>query len=184
MIYKIGSVCCLCLIFFLSGCDSKAKESKQLVRDSLKDGDPKFRNTSGECGEVSSKNSSGAYSDFKRYIAVSGVGVQLEPDRPSATFENIWYERCDGEYSRVSKFATNDIDQMAFDQCAEVVITYASDPDKFEYYPRESTNFSNDKGHQVVTLSFSFSNTSYEKIYHKAECIISPDGNTTMTQMM
>lgn len=75
-------------------------------------------------------------------------------------------------------------DKLAFKRCAGVVKGYGSHPEKFEYYLSESTNIRNAEGREVVTLSFAFGNTSHEKIYHKAECVISPDGLATMTQMM
>lgn len=78
----------------------------------------------------------------------------------------------------------SETDKLAFKRCAGIVKGYASDPNKFEYYPSESTNFANAEGREVVTLSFAFGNSSYEKIYHKAECVITPDGKASMTQML
>ena len=75
-------------------------------------------------------------------------------------------------------------DKLAFKRCAGVVKGYGSHPEKFEYYPNKSTNITNAEGREVVILSFAFGNTSHEKIYHEAECVISTDGLTTMTQMM
>ena len=78
----------------------------------------------------------------------------------------------------------NEKDKLAFKRCARVVKSYGSHPEKFEYYPNESTNFTNQEGREVVTLSFAFGNTSHQKIYHKAECVISSNGQATMTQMI
>ena len=47
-----------------------------------------------------------------------------------------------------------------------------------------SLNITNTEGREVVILSFAFGNAHHEKIYHKAECVIYPDGLATMTQMM
>ena len=75
-------------------------------------------------------------------------------------------------------------DKLSFKRFAGDVKSYGSHPEKFEYYPNESTNFTNQEGREVVTLSFAFGNASHEKIYHKAECVIYPNGQATMTQMM
>jgi hypothetical protein len=44
-------------------------------------------------------------------------------------------------------------DKLAFKRCAGVVKSYGSHPEKFEYYPNESTNFTNQEGREVVTLA-------------------------------
>ena len=91
---------------------------------------------------------------------------------------------CSNSNPEPSEPVISEKDKLAFKRCAGVVKSYGSHPEKFEYYPNESTNFTNQEGREVVTLSFAFGNASHEKIYHKAECVIYPNGQATMTQMM
>ena len=63
------------------------------IKDSLKDPySAKFRNAKGRCGEVNSKNSFGAYTGFKRYIAVR-PGVSFLDDG-GHEFEALWTGIC------------------------------------------------------------------------------------------
>ena len=91
---------------------------------------------------------------------------------------------CSNSNPEPSEPVISEKDKLAFKRCAGVVKGYGSHPEKFEYYPNKSTNITNAEGREVVILSFAFGNTSHEKIYHEAECVLSTDGLTTMTQMM
>ncbi len=91
---------------------------------------------------------------------------------------------CSNSNPEPSEPVISEKDKLAFKRCASVVKGYGSHPEKFEYYPSESTNITNTEGREVVILSFAFGNAHHEKIYHKAECVIYPDGLATMTQMM
>lgn len=76
-------------------------EAKRAVAEKLKDpSSAQFQNVreSGEyvCGEVNGKNSFGAYSGFRRFVA-GPLGVTLEPEEPGETrdyFGVIWTARC------------------------------------------------------------------------------------------
>lgn len=172
-VFSIG----LCSVFFLVGCSDKEQESMTKMKVHLKGKSPQFRNIDGYCGEVSYIDSSGKRSQYKHFIASDEVAVELEGVEDPSSFTYSWSKRCKGDY-------INPVDKAAFDKCAAVVKTYASSPSTFEYYPKKSTNFSNDSGRQVVTLDFSFRNSSDEKIYHKAECVIPLNGTAKMNQMM
>jgi len=172
-IFSIG----LCSVFLLVGCSDPERETITKMKAHLTGKSPEFRNVDGYCGEVSYVDSSGERSQYKHFIASDDIGIQLEGVEVPSIFEYSWSKRCKGNY-------ISPTDKAAFDKCAAVVKTYASRPSTFEYDANKSTNFSNDSGRQVVTLDFSFRNSSDEKIYHKAECVIPLNGTAKMTQMM
>lgn len=171
-IFSIG----LFSVFLLVGCSDPKRETITKMKAHLTGKSPEFRNVDGYCGEVSYVDSSGKRSQYKHFIASDDIGIQLEGVEVPSSFEYSWSKRCKGNY-------ISSTDKAAFDKCAAVVKTYASRPSTFEYDANKSTNFSNDSGRQVVTLDFSFRDSSDENIYHKAECVISPTGLTTMTEM-
>lgn len=80
--------------------------------------------------------------------------------------------------------AISEKDKIAFKRCAEIVKGYGEYPSKFEYYPSESMSATNNEGREVVTLSFAYGNASGDKIPHKAECVLYPDGKSEMTSML
>ena len=61
----------------------------------LKDPDSaKFRNQRGDCGEVNSKNSFGAYTGYVRYIAPKPDLIVLESNMDQSEFEEVWNKLC------------------------------------------------------------------------------------------
>ncbi len=68
---------------------------RERVQSILKDpGSAEFRNEVAFCGEVNSKNSFGAYTGFKRYIAASDSLIIMENDLPRDQFNKYWGEFC------------------------------------------------------------------------------------------
>ena len=68
---------------------------RERVQNQLKDArSAEFRNEVSYCGEVNAKNSFGAYTGYKRYIAPSDAIVIIQGDIPSTEFEKIWKEHC------------------------------------------------------------------------------------------
>lgn len=177
MNFKIAALFGVCTIFLLSGCSNKEQEAMTIMKVHLTGKDPLFRNVDGICGQVSFIDNSGKRSKYNHYIASDDLPVYLESENDPSHFSYVWSEHCNGDY-------INPLDKAAFDKCAAVVKTYASRSSTLEYDANESTNFSNDSGRQVVTLDYFIRNSSDEKIYHKAECVISPTGVTTMTLMI
>lgn len=171
----------LCSAFLLVGCSDPERETITKMKAHLTGKAPEFRNIDGNCGQVSYIDNSGKRSEYKHFITYEDeyYSVQIEgvKDTLYRDFKDSWSQNCKGDY-------ISPTDKAAFGKCAAVVKTYASRPSTFEYDVNKSTNFSNDSGRQVVTLDFFFLNDSDEKVYHKAECVISPTGGTTMTQMM
>ena len=172
-IFSIG----LCSGFLLVGCSDPERETITKMKAHLTGKSPEFRNVDGDCGEISYVDSSGKRSQYKHFIASDDIGIQIEGVEIPSIFEYSWSKRSKGNY-------ISPTNKAAFDKCAAVVKTYASRPSTLEYDANESTNFSNDSGRQVVTLDYFIRNSSDEKIYHKAECVISPVGVTTMTLMI
>ncbi|AOA58233.1 hypothetical protein [Acinetobacter larvae] len=68
---------------------------KERVIAKLKDGgSAKFQNQVAFCGEVNAKNSFGAYTGFKRYIAASDELVVMEDNMDPKEFDDAWREYC------------------------------------------------------------------------------------------
>lgn len=100
------------LMVMMAGCgDSKSSKSnsaelqeiklnrlaREFVQGSIKDpSSAQFRNQSGVCGEVNSKNSFGAYAGFQRFIATSREMVIFERDSglDANTFNDVWNKGC------------------------------------------------------------------------------------------
>ena len=74
----------------------KARASIQVaISEGLKDPDSaKFRNQQGFCGEVNAKNSFGAYTGFKRFIAADRNMIVMEDSLSPQEFEKIWESIC------------------------------------------------------------------------------------------
>lgn len=71
--------------------------AREFVQANLKD--PKsaeFRNQKSLCGEVNAKNSFGAYTGFKRFIAANEQMVVIEGDgkMPISEFNQVWNQFC------------------------------------------------------------------------------------------
>ena len=69
--------------------------SKERVIAKLKDGgSAEFRNQVAFCGEVNAKNSFGAYTGFKRYIAADENLIVMEDDMVPSEFNTTWDKYC------------------------------------------------------------------------------------------
>lgn len=83
----------------------KAKKAADLVKVldavkfDLKDGESaRFRNVIGNCGEVNSKNSYGAYAGFSRFVYKRDSGKVIFDGDDSAFFNIIASTYCDKDY--------------------------------------------------------------------------------------
>jgi hypothetical protein len=66
------------------------------VSNALKNpGDTLFRNQKGQCGEVNTRNSTGDYTGFQRFVAGSALVVfERDSGIPKGEFEQIWAQLC------------------------------------------------------------------------------------------
>lgn len=65
------------------------------VKSYLKDPDSaQFRSQQGFCGEVNSKNSFGAYTGFKKFIAADKNMIVMEGDLSPQEFQKVWDGVC------------------------------------------------------------------------------------------
>lgn len=93
----------ICILLSLTGCmkseteklrDKMEKQAVEAVKEHLKDADSaKFRNQYGMCGEVNAKNSFGAYTGYKKFMAIPGT-VVMEDDDSSGMFQSEWEKNC------------------------------------------------------------------------------------------
>ncbi|TCB73909.1 hypothetical protein [Acinetobacter sp. ANC 4177] len=69
--------------------------AEEFVKSHLKDPDSaQFRGQQGFCGEVNSKNSFGAYTGFKKFIAADKNMIVMEDDLSPQEFQKVWDGVC------------------------------------------------------------------------------------------